>query len=768
MVGNTLSVAHGANDKPVATSTLVADLRRLDVEGYLTAGYPVIASPDGSVTIDALLVSPQLGVLAFDLIEGTDTGDFEIRQDESVNLLTARLLKHRNLMERRRLAVPIEAVSYAPAVSTPHSTNGEIPALHGTNSAVLDQDSSMNGAVLNRDNIRGWIDQRCQSEDLQNFTPALYERTLSALQSISRIRRAGSPRAIRRNGSKGSILVGLEKSISTLDRQQNKAVIETVEGVQRIRGLAGSGKTIVLALKAAYLHARYPEWRMAITFSTRSLKAYYKRLINTFVIDQTSAEPDWQNIQVMNAWGAPGAPERNGVYYEFCRANDVEYLDFRTAKQRFGWDHAFKGAVDLSLNRPGEDKAHEPVGLYDVILIDEAQDLPPNFLRLCFQSLRPGGRLVYAYDELQNLTNTGLPPVEEIFGSVNGEPLVQFGDDSDTGNPQRDIILDKCYRNSRPILVTAHGLGFGIYRTPEESIARLPGLDRSSSDMRFMSGAEHCITGLVQMFEEVNLWNEIGYRTQSGTLALGEEVKLARTSETSPKFLENHSPLDDIIEFRVFPNETAQAAWIAQQIEKNLNDDELHWEDIMVINTNPLSTRSKMSKIRVALLDRGIQSHLAGVDTTPDEFFQSGSITCSGIHRAKGNEAAMVYVANADECERKGLNLAGLRNRLFTAITRSKAWVKVTGVGSDMESILREFEKIKNANFSLEFRYPSESALKHLRVIHRDMSPGDRKRLEQRKTAISSIIRDLREGNLFIEDFEANDLDALAHFLKNR
>ena len=733
---------------------LVADLRRLDVEGYLTAGYPVIASPDGSVTIDALLVSSQLGVLAFDLIEDVDTGDFEIRQNESVNLLTSRLLQHRNLMEGRRLAVPVEAVSYAPAISASHSTNG----------AVV----NTNGAVVNQHNIEDWIDQRCQSDDLRDFTPELYERALSALQSISRIRRAGSPRTIRREGSKGSILAGLEKSISTLDRQQNKAVIETVEGVQRIRGLAGSGKTVVLALKAAYLHARYPEWRMAVTFNTRSLKAYYKRLINTFVIDQTGAEPDWQNIQVMNAWGAPGAPERSGLYYEFCCANDVEYLDFRTAKRRFGWDRAFDGAVDLSLKLACEDNAHELAGLYDVILIDEAQDLPPNFLRLCFQSLKAGGRLVYAYDELQNLTNTGLPPVEEIFGSVDGVPLVRFGDDSDIGSPQRDIILDKCYRNSRPILVTAHGLGFGIYRTPEESVPALPGMNRGSSDVQLAHGAERSSTGLVQMFEEVNLWNEIGYRTQSGALALGEEVTLARTSETSPKFLEDHSPLDDVIEFRVFPNENAQAVWVAQQIQKNLDNDELRWEDIMVINTDPLSTRSKMSTIRVALLDRGIQSHLAGVDTTSEEFFQPGSITCSGIHRAKGNESAMVYVVNADECERKGSNLAGLRNRLFTAITRSKAWVRVTGVGSDMESIISEFDKIKNANFGLEFRYPSESELKHLRIIHRDMSPVERKRLEQRKTAISSIIRDLREGSLFIEDFEASDLDALEDLLKNR
>lgn len=48
---------------------------------------------------------------------------------------------------------------------------------------------------------------------------------------------------------------GLEDSMANLDNQQSKVVIETVDGVQRIRGLVGSAKTIVIALKAAYLHA---------------------------------------------------------------------------------------------------------------------------------------------------------------------------------------------------------------------------------------------------------------------------------------------------------------------------------------------------------------------------------------------------------------------------------------------------------------------------------------------------------------------------------
>ena len=78
------------------------------------------------------------------------------------------------------------------------------------------------------------------------------------------------------------------------------------------------------------------------------------------------------------------------------------------------------------------------------------------------------------------------------------------------------MILQKCYRNSRPMLVTAHALGFGIYREPPR-------------------GSQ---TGLVQMFDQPALWEEIGYRVRQGRLAKGEPVVLERTDETSPRFLE--------------------------------------------------------------------------------------------------------------------------------------------------------------------------------------------------------------------------------------
>ena len=39
----------------------------------------------------------------------------------------------------------------------------------------------------------------------------------------------------------------------------------------------------------------------------------------------------------------------------------------------------------------------------------------------------------------------------------------------------------------------------------------------------------------------------------------------------------------------------------------------------------------------------------------------------------------MVYVINAQDCYGNPYNVARVRNQLFTAITRSKAWVKILG-----------------------------------------------------------------------------------------
>ena len=433
-----VSIIRGTNDKPAASGELASAMADCSgFSGQLFIGYPIVSTPEGHHRIDALLVSPDLGLVVFDLVEGTVLDDYQARQDDSANKLEARLKTHRALMRRRDLRVPIHTLSFAPAVREPDTGTGSDYPL---------------------------ADRATLPHALRRFTwdesnQSAYEAALSAIENISSIRKSRKQRSAARPDSRGARLKKLESSIATLDATQGRAVIDTVAGVQRIRGLAGSGKTIVLALKAAYLHVQHPEWRIAVTFNTRSLKGHFRRLINNFSIEQTGEEPNWRNLRIVNAWGAPGPDDRDGLYYEFCRANGLDYFDFESAKQRFR-GREFSEICIRALDQWRKADTRPP--LYDAVLVDEAQDLPDSFLRICYELLREPRRLVYAYDELQNLVGEPVSSPETMFGArEDGKPRVRFDDSN--GADARDIILEKCYRNSRPMLVTAHALGFGIY-----------------------------------------------------------------------------------------------------------------------------------------------------------------------------------------------------------------------------------------------------------------------------------------------------------------
>lgn len=708
-----INTVWGSTDKPVSSRRLAELLSAdPDLEGTLYIGYPIIGTPEGSFPIDALLVSPTKGLVLFSVVEGRTLPDYAELQDEAFNKMQAKLLQHQSLIRKRKLLVAIHTVTFAPAVGQ------------------ADHDEEY--LLCNADNLVSAI------EEMDTLDESVFPSLVAVVQAISTLRRGRKKRELHNKDSRGAKIKGLEDSIANLDSQQSAAVVETFEGVQRVRGLAGCGKTIVLALKVAYLHARHPDWLIAVTFNTRSLKKQFENLITTFVLEQANEEPDWEKIRILNAWGAPGGTNRTGIYYEFCRDHGVEYLDFGTAKNRFGSNKAFETACDLAIQG-----AKKIMPKYDAILVDEAQDFAPNFLLLCYEYLKDPKRLVYAYDELQNLGNRSLPPVEEIFGkNTDGTPRVVIGP-SEQGKPKQDIILDTCYRNSRPVLSTAHALGFGVYRAQ----------------------------GLVQIFENKDLWFDIGYQENDGEIEDGKFVTLSRTSKSSPEFLEMHSPVDDLIQFEVFETFEEQTAWLVAEIQRNLSEDELIPDDIVVINPDPLKTKDAVGEARMRLMQLGINSNLAGVTTIADVFSEPGTVTFTGIYRAKGNEAAMVYVINAQDCI--GVNLipghvALVRNRLFTAMTRSKAWVRVLGVGDSMAALKEEFQKTKAENFALHFRYPTEEERKTMKMVNRDMSKAELERSAKRRNNFADIIASLESGESLIEDYPPELVERLQALLAKK
>ncbi|MCS3729638.1 DEAD/DEAH box helicase [Bradyrhizobium betae] len=712
-------VVWGSTKKPVTSLRLAEAIEQnFPEEGMLYIGYPVLSASDGASSIDALWISPKRGLIIFHLVEGRDVGSYQEVQDEFANNLETRLRAHRALMQGRSLLAPPRVITYAPMVHIDANYDVSYPLTNDDNLITV-----LNATVWDR--------------------PDLFAAAHSVIQSISSIRQGRRRRTIHNQNSRGAVLKALEDSIANLDSRQSRAVIETVEGVQRIRGLAGSGKTIILALKAAYLHAQHPDWRIAVTFNTRSLKGQFRKYITDFVFEQTRDVPDWTKLQILNGWGAPGSDDRTGVYYQFCRANGVEFFDFSSARKKFGSTREFSGACQHALT-----SVNSPQKLFDVVLVDEAQDFGPEFLRLCYAALSVPKRLVYAYDELQSLTESTLPPPEELFGTdIEGRSLVTFAAPQ-PGQPSQDIILEKCYRNSRPVLASAHALGFGIYRNPDAK-----------------SG-----TGLIQMFDRSELWEDVGYSVVGGELKDGAKVSLSRTPHSSPEFLETPATVDQLIEFIVFNDPAEQAQWIADAIEKNIKQDELNHSDIIVINPDPLTTVKQVGAPRLLLFERGIQSHVAGVDTDSDVFFKSedDSVAFTGIFRAKGNEAGMVYIMNAQDCYYSFGSLQKIRNQIFTAITRSKAWVKVLGFGPKMERLKEEFARIRDHDYRLDFTYPDEETRRFLKVVNRDLTAAEKRSIKGAAHNVRELAAELESGRLMLDDLPKGELRRLRELLDEK
>jgi len=74
-------------------------------------------------------------------------------------------------------------------------------------------------------------------------------------------------------------------------------------GPQRIRGLAGTGKTVVLSLKAALTALRVPNFKVLYLFNTQSLYNLIEKQIGDYYAKEAKASLPLGKIDVLHAWG---------------------------------------------------------------------------------------------------------------------------------------------------------------------------------------------------------------------------------------------------------------------------------------------------------------------------------------------------------------------------------------------------------------------------------------------------------------------------------
>jgi len=473
----------------------------------------------------------------------------------------------------------------------------------------------------------------------------------------------------------------IEYGLKRLDEEQEELGVATPDGPQQIRGIAGSGKTVLLAMKAAALHIKNPEWRIALTFHTRSLYETIETLADRFVAHYGDTERT-ATFEILHGWGGRG---KHGLYYKLAQEADINPKNVDEAQDAFGNDLSpseLLGAIAEEVAKQGEID-----GTYDAIFIDEGQDFEPGFYQMCYEALTDAKRLVWGYDEAQNLTNLTAPTPRRIFGADSTDDLPEKLDlrGQYSGNIPKSRVMRRSYRAPREVLMIAHSVGMAL-KNPDLQIPRITRQDG---------------------------WEDIGYEVTGDFRAIGETIELQRPAEFSPHPLEKYPNAQPFVSYEEYNSKEEEIESVADQVAEDIHSEQLPPDEIMIIPLGtPRRAKNLEKNIAEALAEQDVSTIIAS-EGNKDVFSKPEHVTISRVTPAKGNEAAAVYILNLDAAERDTWETNPVRNRneLFVALTRTRAWCTITGTGTT-DSVAAELkqtiDEVTESDHSITFPAPPQ------------------------------------------------------------
>lgn len=615
--------------------------------------FPLFRDDEQLVAVDLVIVAPLHGVALISTEHGVAGGRDSAadRLDGTFSQLFARLIKYAKLRsERTKLAFEVEAFLWSEEESGDASHIVGLPVLDARLRAMR-RDEPIPADVF------------AELVSVVDGSKALVrprERATAGFDDKSKVR----------------TIARLEEEIRRFDRDQRVAYMTEVGGPQRIRGLAGSGKTVVLALKAALTAIKEPDARIAVTFYTKSLYQHIKQLITRFYRMHEDRDPDWDRIQVLHAWGGATA---NGLYYQTARRFGHQALTFSQAST-YSPNDPFAFACRQLLTDSALGHA------FDYVFVDEAQDFPAEFMQLALR-IAEDEKLVIAYDVFQTIFDVEIPTASSMFGTDEHDaPDIVF---------EEDVILHKCYRNPREVLVCAHAIGFGIYGSK-----------------------------IVQMLESAEHWEDFGYEVRQGTLAANERVVITRPEENSPNSISASHSIDEIIQAKSFETFKDEIEHVAARVLSDIRDEGVPPEEVLIVCADDRNASGYFKLLRAELAAKGLKVNNLQDDTySIRDFQQSGCVTLSTIYKAKGNEAYCVYLVGIDSLFYQPSPRT--RNRVFTAMTRAKGWLYVTGIGFAADAFVKELTQAKKNYPDLVFNYPSPEQLVYMKRDLVQMDPAE-------------------------------------------
>ena len=433
--------------------------------------------------------------------------------------------------------------------------------------------------------------------------------------------------------SLGADIVAMEQAHKQLSPQQEQLSRQNVWGhAFLVRGVAGSGKSIVLANQVARTLYRLQKQhqqlslfddndaglpKIAVMCFNRSLVALLKERIRV-AFEALTGQADLPDNVIVT--------DLNQLLYKISQQTDhFNYVTGgRIGRGNRRHQRHFEQLETLRDQYPD----HLTRFQVDAMFIDEGQDASPdefNILRLLVRPNPDTGERTIAifYDDAQNLYGNPPPTWRDLSLNITGG---------------RAAFMDHSYRNSREVLELGLNVLLGTHARQRVRVA-------------------------TRRFADVVTLQEKSLVTHTKN---GWRVHFSKAAETEP-----------IV--RAFDSRYEQIDWVAEALVALLDNDGVLPEHILVLA--PRVTSFQYLSQRIAQLSIGTppsirivggryQQHINELLMVPDY------LTMSTIYAAKGYDAPIVVMLDTDMIPNTVLG----RAQFYVGVTRAKRYLLVTGI----------------------------------------------------------------------------------------
>lgn len=171
-----------------------------------------------------------------------------------------------------------------------------------------------------------------------------------------------------------------DEILSVMDREQERVARTLGAGHHLVRGVAGSGKTVILICRARHLQERHPDWRILVLCFNRVLASFLRRAIAPDPRLEVRTFHAWcRNQLTAGGIAVPEPPGRGKPWHEH-------------------WERLPR------LLLPAYDDGRIATGTYQAILVDEGQDFADDWYRVLLRALDPAtDSLLVTLDSSQDI-----------------------------------------------------------------------------------------------------------------------------------------------------------------------------------------------------------------------------------------------------------------------------------------------------------------------------------------------------------------------------